>query len=161
QCPPEFVAVPMMIGLGAIIGRKVGVRPKERDDWTMPANLWGKVVAPPGRLKTPAHNEALAPVKALEAKARAAFKAAKAEYKVMRRQMEKDGSDAEGLEEPVQRRYITTNVTAEAMGEILKQNPNGVLNERDELMALLRFLDDPTQATARELYLQGWSGLTG
>jgi putative DNA primase/helicase len=47
------------------------------------------------------------------------------------------------------------------MGEILKQTPNRVHNERDELMSQKRFLDDPAQATARELYLQGWSGVTG
>jgi hypothetical protein len=159
QCPPEFVGVPVMVGLGSVIGRKVGVRPKERDDWTMPANLWGKVVAPPGRLKSPAHNEALTPVKALEAQAREDFKVAKAEYRALKNA--RGTGDTDDLEEPVQRRYITTNITAEAMGEILKQNPNGVLNVRDELMALLRYLDDPAQATARELYLQGWSGVTG
>ena len=89
------------------------------------------------------------------------FKVAKAAYKSAMKAAEAAGGDTDSLQEPVQRRYITGNITAEAMGEILKQNPNGVLNLRDELMALLRFLDDPAQGTARELYLQGWSGVTG
>ena len=31
QCPPDFVAVPAMVALGAVIGRKIGVRPQRRD----------------------------------------------------------------------------------------------------------------------------------
>jgi len=79
QCPPDFVATGIMAGLGSVIGRKVAVRPKEKDDWTVVPNQWNAIIAPPGFLKSPAQNEALAPVRALEAAAREEFKLAKAD----------------------------------------------------------------------------------
>jgi uncharacterized protein DUF3987 len=47
QCPPDFPAVGAMIALASIIGRKIGIRPKRKDEWTELANLWGFIVARP------------------------------------------------------------------------------------------------------------------
>jgi hypothetical protein len=33
QCPPDFVAVSQMAGLGSLIGRKVVIRPQAQNDW--------------------------------------------------------------------------------------------------------------------------------
>jgi hypothetical protein len=41
QCPPDFVAIPAVIALGSVIGRKVAVRPQRKTDWFEVANLWG------------------------------------------------------------------------------------------------------------------------
>ena len=41
QCPPDFPAVGAMIALAAVVGRKIGIRPKRRDDWLEVPNLWG------------------------------------------------------------------------------------------------------------------------
>jgi putative DNA primase/helicase len=43
----------------------------------------------------------------------------------------------------------------------LAENPNGLLVERDELSSLLVTLEDERSATARGLYLSGWSGNEG
>ena len=48
QCPPDFVAVPAMVALGAVIGRKIGIRPQRQTDWTEVANLWGCIIGRPG-----------------------------------------------------------------------------------------------------------------
>jgi hypothetical protein len=40
QCPPDFGAIPAMVALGAVIGRKTGVRPQRQTHWTTVANLW-------------------------------------------------------------------------------------------------------------------------
>jgi hypothetical protein len=47
------------------------------------------------------------------------------------------------------------------LGELLAENPTGLLVERDELSSLLVKLEDDTQATARGMYLSGWSGKEG
>jgi hypothetical protein len=62
QCPPDFVAVPTIVGLGSVIGRQLGIRPKRKDDWLVVPNLWGGVVGRPGLLKTPALQEAIRPL---------------------------------------------------------------------------------------------------
>ena len=58
-------------------------------------------------------------------------------------------------------RYIVSDKSYEALGEILADNPNGVLAHRDELVALLRTLDREDNAPARGFFLKAWSGTSG
>src|SRR5262249_10521275 len=67
--PLEYVAAPLLVELGGLIGRKLGIRPKRQDDWIVVPNLWGAIVGPPGFLKTPAVEAVLRPVKRLVADA--------------------------------------------------------------------------------------------
>lgn len=53
QCPGDFVAVGIMSGLGAVVGRKVGIRPQAKTDWTVTANQWGGGCRAPRRLEIP------------------------------------------------------------------------------------------------------------
>ncbi|MGH2625502.1 MAG: DUF3987 domain-containing protein, partial [Anaerolineales bacterium] len=73
QCPPDFVAVGVIVGTAAVLGRKVAIRPKRYDDWAVVANLWGLVVGPPGVMKSPALAEALRPLHRLVADAQAQY----------------------------------------------------------------------------------------
>jgi putative DNA primase/helicase len=65
------------------------------------------------------------------------------------------GADVSGdlvsddAEEPVLKRYIANDTSAESLGELLRQNPNGLLVFRDELVSLLRGLDREDNASAR------------
>ena len=69
QCPPDYVAVSAITALGSVIGRRAGIKPKERADWTEHANLWGCFVGSPGMLQSSAMMAALAPLYHLEAEA--------------------------------------------------------------------------------------------
>ena len=186
QCPPDFPAVAAMIGLAGVVGRKVGIRPKRQDDWLVVPNLWGGVVGRPGVMKTPALQEPLRPLKRLEVEAKkhfdqqarehdaaeivaearksAARDAAKkflkagdedAEEKAMEAAL---GAVTEEREAPVRKRYIVNDCSVEKLGEILNENPNGVLVFRDELVGLLRSLDKEGQESARAFYLEAWNG---
>jgi hypothetical protein len=70
NAPPDFAAAAAIVVAGALLGRKVGVRPKRNDDWTAIPNLWGGLVGPPASMKTPTLNQVLRPVKRLAAEAR-------------------------------------------------------------------------------------------
>ncbi len=70
QCPPDFPAVGAMVSLSSVVGRRIAIRPKARDSWTVVPNLWGGIVGRPGFLKTPALEESTSPVGRLAAKAR-------------------------------------------------------------------------------------------
>jgi putative DNA primase/helicase len=175
---PEFAAVSSMAALGSVIGRKLGIRLKQRDDWTEYANVWGALVGQPSTLKSPAMRNALSPFKALQEAANVRYQGELAEYenqseafKLRRTAKKKAASDALAKDpdaridlsgdepvRPVPRAYWTSDATAEKLGELLAENPTGLLVERDELSALLVKLEDETQATARGLYLSGWSG---
>ncbi len=56
QCPRDFLGATIMCALGIVIGRRVGVRPKEYDDWTEYANQWVCVIGRPSVMKSPVDN---------------------------------------------------------------------------------------------------------
>jgi hypothetical protein len=62
---------------------------------------------------------------------------------------------------PAERRHLTSDVTAEKLGEICAANPNGIMVHRDELLSLFAELDHPDKASARGFFMTGWSGLDG
>ncbi len=66
QCPPDFIAVTILVVLSSLIGAGCGVKPKKNDDWLVIPNLWGCIVAPPGKLKTPAVNSVMSSLDKLE-----------------------------------------------------------------------------------------------
>ncbi len=65
QIPLDYVAIPAIASMSSIIGRTIGLYPKQRDDWLCVPNLWGVVVGRPGVLKSPALAEALKPLRRL------------------------------------------------------------------------------------------------
>jgi hypothetical protein len=69
QCPPDYVAVTALTALGALIGRRTGIKPQQKTDWLEVPNIWGGFVGKPGMLKSPAMMEALKPLHHLEAQA--------------------------------------------------------------------------------------------
>jgi putative DNA primase/helicase len=182
QCAPDYVGVTIMAALGSVIGRKLGIRPQSRTDWTVTANQWALIVGRPGVLKSPAMEAALAPLKRLSAEAIAehkeemkGFEAKRLLFKLqqdsaaasVKAKLKKGMVSEETLldelqgdepELPALRRYIANDTTPAALGEIHRQNPNGLLVFRDEMVSLLKSLDREDNAEARGFYLTGWNG---
>ena len=178
QCPPDYVAIPAMVAMGSLIGRKVGVRPQAHTDWLEVANLWGCIVGRPGMLKSPAMVEALKPLNCLEVKARESNEGARKDYearrelyKIQKEEAQKEARKSRAAdhrdlmltepEEPAARRYIVNDATYEALGVILADNPIGTLAFRDELVSLLKTLDKEENAAARGFFLSAWNGTGG
>jgi hypothetical protein len=180
QAPADFIAVAAMVAAGSVVGRKIAVRPQRASDWTEVANVWGCVIGRPGVMKSPAIKQALAPIRRLDVLATAQNKAALAEFAakferfkiehgaraaIAKKQL-KDGGEADfdaleserPPERPPRRRYVVTDATYEKLGEILSENPDGVLAHRDELISLLKPLGREENAAARGFYLTAWNG---
>jgi putative DNA primase/helicase len=183
QCPPDYPAAGALVALGSLIGRKVGIRPKQHDDWLLVANLWGMVIGRPGLLKTPALDQVLLPLNRLSAEAFAKYKteaeahevaamldeqrkklAEKEIAKLLKGKLEAAAHEAAKnsrgkiAKPPVLRRYIINDATVEKLGELLSQNPNGLLLHRDELVGFLRSLDKEGHEDWRAFYLESWNG---
>jgi putative DNA primase/helicase len=60
--------------------------------------------------------------------------------------------------QPTERRYRTNDPTVEKLGELLRDNPNGMLLCRDEISGWLMNLEKPGREGDREFYLESWSG---
>lgn len=181
QVPLEFPAVPAIIAAGAVIGNRVKIQPKRHDDWTVVPNLWGAIIGRPGAMKSPAIEQALKPLRRLMAKAAQEYEDAKKIWAFDKEKREvmtaaikkkmldaaKKGQDierfredlmAEEASEPTERRYLVNDTTVEKYGELLNQNPRGLLIFRDELTGWFRSLDDYRRANDRAFYLEAWNG---
>jgi hypothetical protein len=181
QCPPDYVAVAAITSLGSVMGRRIGIKPQAKTDWVETANLWGAFIGRPGMLKSPAMGEALKPLHHLEAEAvmknEAALQAYAAELEAFKiRQQVKLSLEKDALKKdpknppdsgieigdepkmPPSIRYRTNNSSYESLGELLINNPSGILVERDELVTLLKHLDREEHSVARGFYLSSWSG---
>lgn len=181
HCPPDFVAVPLLVAAASLVARLVGIRPQRQTDWIERGNLWALIVGRPGIMKSPAMSQALAPLDRLEHRAAADFNARAAQRQAevtaaklradvaltaARAALKKDsGADVAALlaaeveaEAPTRRRYVVNDLTYEKLGEILAANPDGVLSVRDEMRGLLLSLAREDSAPARAFYLQAWSG---
>lgn len=153
-CPLEFVVIPALIALASLIGRKVAIRPKRCDDWQVTPNLWGAIIGSPSSFKTPAVKEALRPISRLVGQAHQQYLEAMRTY-----QEQKIISDTpQDLVEPVERRYIINDATVPALGQRLAENPNGLLQYRDELMGWLKSLEKENAEADRPFYLETWNG---
>ena len=184
QCPSDYPAITAMTALGAILGRKIGIKPQMKTDWIEIPNLWGAFIGPPGMLKSPAMNEALRPLHRLEAEAIRNHEIAQQAYAAgldafrlrkqvatalakeeLKRTLKGDNHTGridlqlgEQPQPPTPVRYRTNDTSYEALAELIVSNPWGLLVERDELVSLLRHLDRNDQAVARGFFLTGWSG---
>ena len=69
QCPLDYVGITATTASGAVIGRRIGIKPQIRTDWIEHPNVWGAFIGRPGMLKSPAMAEALKPIHRLEAEA--------------------------------------------------------------------------------------------
>ena len=181
---PDFIAAPLIVGAGSLIGRQICIRPKALDDWEVIPNLWGANVGPPSSLKTPAQSAALAPIARLGEEAHKRFsqnagqhaadrqvdKARTDHLKESLRKAVKEDNPAEiarirdelaaitEREEPTEERYSTSDATVEKLGELLRDNSRGLLNDRDELMGWLAALDRGGHEGDRAFFLESWDG---
>jgi putative DNA primase/helicase len=184
QCPVEFLAVGAVISLSAAVGRKIGIRPKRLDrQWRVVPNLWGGCVARPGTMKSPALKEMLGPLSTLDRESREDHELALEEYRLDKMVSEAEKVAAEKnlkkhagklsreelkermraalkdeAQEPILRRRIVHDSTVEKLGELMKDNPSGLLMYRDELPGLFASFEKSGREEDRSFYLDAWDG---
>jgi hypothetical protein len=189
-CAPDFVAAAAIVTLGAIIGARCAIKPKAKDDWLVVPNLWGGLVGLPSAKKSPAIGAALKPLDRLIAQAIEAYKAeleafeaGKTAFEARKEALEHrikaaakaKGGKAENLESvirelnehkrsapctPILRRYKTNDSTCERLGELLRENPFGLLVLRDELVGLLVSWEREGREGDRAFFLESWNGVS-
>jgi Protein of unknown function (DUF3987) len=150
-------------------------------------NLWGAVVGPPAAKKSPAIAAGSRPLDRLIAEAKKAHRidleafeyeklvhdakveALKGEIKVTAKAGSGERPEViagrlkelakQGPKEPTERRFKSNDTTIEKLGELLRDNPAGLLLQRDELVGLFASLERPGHEGARQFYLEGWNGI--
>lgn len=153
QSSTEMLMAPVIVILSGLIGRRLAIKPKQKDDWKVVPNLWGGIIAPPSAMKTPVMSEALRPVRRLEAQDKDKYFQ---ELKIYNDKCKADKNYAGP--EPIRRRRMTNDSTIEKLGEILNQNPNGMIVFRDELYGFLMNLEKSGRESDRQFYLESFNG---
>ncbi|WP_142415766.1 YfjI family protein [Bartonella massiliensis] len=187
QSSIDFVAISALCGLAAVIGNGVRIAPKQYANWEIVPNLWGAIVGQPSTMKTPTMEAALAPLYAFQEewhqewikqkkqqetkdilieldkreKKKQAYKALKDQDEehalaLLSQALEhKESDDDDTLNK---RRLIVNDVTVEKLGELLKENPRGLLLVRDELSGFLTNLERKEYQSDRSFYLTAFNG---
>ncbi|WP_273782977.1 DUF3987 domain-containing protein, partial [Bartonella sp. ML69XJBT] len=187
QSSLDFIAVPALCGLASLIGNGVRVAPKQYANWEIVPNLWGAIVGEPSTMKTPTMKAALLPLKDFQKqwyqewvkqkksqetkeilmeldkreKKKQAYKALKNQDKeqalaLLSQSLEDKETDNDDTLR--KRRLIVNDVTVEKLGELLKENPRGLLMVRDELSGFLSTLERKEYQTDRGFYLEAFNG---
>jgi hypothetical protein len=180
QSPPDFAAVAALCGLAALAGNKVRMKPKQFDDWAVVPNLWGAPIGAPSMMKTPAIRSALGPIFDLqdqlkkgweteqrdvdleaalsELEAKSAAKKAASALKAGDRDEAKRllaGASDNDADIPCPR-LIVNDASVEKLGELLNQNPRGLLLIRDELPGFLAKMESEEFQSDRAFYLEAF-----
>ncbi|WP_404298098.1 YfjI family protein [Halomonas sp.] len=183
QSAPEYCAVVALVGLAGVVGRKVLMRPKRYDDWTVTPNLWGALIGGPSSMKSPSLKAMSFPLDVIEKELRQEHEATLAQHAEdaeiveMERQAAKkrakqkaekgdrDGARSElakvaNLEEPSESppRLTVNDTSVEKLGELLNENSNGLIHKRDELSGWMSKMQQDEHASDRAFYLECFNG---
>ncbi len=185
QSPPDYAACALLVAMGAVVGNRIGIRPKQNDPWLVVPNLWGCIIGRPSQKKSPSAAFAEGFIRRIEDLDRKRIEpkisdakrdAIKAEFqkKEIERELrtavkdneceakQNDLANAllanESIELPTSRRIITTDSTMAKLVDLLNENPLGMALWRDELISWMRGLDREDQAGDRQNYLTLWNG---
>ncbi len=181
QVPLDYAANALIVCEAGVVGRRVGIQPKENDTgWVITPNLWGGIIAPPGFLKSPVIQAITRPLNQIQSEWRQEYDAALEAFSVASEEHElkrgawreqykasaKKGSPLPNRPEdppdkPKLRRLIVNDSTFEALHQTMSDNPVGVLVVRDELTGWWSQLDRPGREGERAFCLQAWNGDTG
>jgi hypothetical protein len=183
QSPPDFAAVTALCGLAAVLGNKVCIRPKQHDNWEVVPTQWGAIIGRPSAMKSPSLRAALRPVYALQDEMRELWEAQCAEAAVngtlasldakaaqrkagkLLTQGNREGArlalagatEPEGNEPPCPR-LVVNDASVEKLGELLNENENGLLLERDELTGFIARIESEEFQSERAFYLEAFNG---
>ena len=154
QVDPSMFAVPALVALAGAIGGTHIIEVKQ--GWNEPCILWAGVVSKSGSGKTPAQALAMRPLHEVDREMRdreqvnltihdQLLQEHKIESQVWEQQTKKamaeDGELPEqpgpSPEPPQRERTVIQDITSEALGELMRDNPRGLIVDIDELTGWL------------------------
>ncbi|MFS0779273.1 DUF3987 domain-containing protein [Neobacillus sp. 3P2-tot-E-2] len=150
SCPIDYIAVPFLSIVGTIIGNthvaeiKAGYKKK--------AILWTCSIGSSGYAKSPAKDVALKPLQKIQEQLHEEYEQAIEEYEL--------NSEEGKTSKPVVKRAFTSDATLEAVIELNKDNPRGILFESDELAGWLNGMNQYKggKGNDRQRWLKLWNG---
>jgi len=146
---PDFMGMGVLSAVASLIGNSYRIQIKQ--GWTERPLLWLAIVGYSGIRKTPSLSAAISPLQKMDKGLYAQFCQAWQDYK----QQINDGNTS--ITKPTPKQLLVTDATIEALIPILKNNPNGLLYFKDELMAWINDLTRYNRGSAEQQWLSIYS----
>ena len=156
-CDPAGLAVGALVVCAASIPEEVRIQPKRNDTrWLESARIWGGLIGGVSEMKSPMLCEVVAPVGKIDNEMSREYHSALAAWLRLPKKQRSE------TPKPKQLRARMMNTTVEAAQEILKDSPNGVLLDQDELSGWFGSMDKYSGARGaqadRAFWLQSYNG---
>ncbi len=145
QCPPDYIAIPLLTCMGGAIGRTRVLQVKE--GWEEPTAIWTVIVGRTGTTKSPAFELATEGLKEIE-------QGWLEDY--LKQSKEQRSEDAD---EPLLKRIIVSDTTVEALGPVMRDNPRGIILLIDEMSGWMDSMNQYKggKGSDYQFYLTAWS----
>lgn len=168
---PSMIAIPAIVACAAALHDGVTIQPKRHEtSWTESARLWCAIVGAPSVRKSPAIRRATKRLRKIDAdlaegnaKLAADYADQAEQYKDAKKEAKKSGGmSVPAPEKPPMERMIVEDITVEALSEVLKDNPRGVMCIQDELSGWFGSMDAYSGSKSgnkdRAAWLQAYNG---
>lgn len=167
---PGMVAIPALVACAAALHDNVQIKVKRHEDWRESARLWCAVVGEPSVKKSPSMSRATKRLRKIDidlsdenSRRQADFADQMEQFKDAKKEAKKIGGGfVKAPEAPKIERMVVEDATIEALSEVLKDNPRGVLCVQDELSGWFGMMDAYTGnkggSKDRAAWLQAYNG---
>lgn len=159
---PDAVVVMVLTILSSAIGNSVRISPKY--GWLEPPFLWSSIVGVSGSGKSPLQNKLVETINELQDKVLKVYLEELKQYEIkestyQKSQRGKGDSTVVKPEKPKLIHYYTTDITLEALADILKTSPRGLVILQDELAGLIKGLNQYKGGKGNDAqkYLELWN----
>lgn len=146
---PAMIAIPSLVACAAALHDGVQLQVKRYETgWRESARLWCAVVGNPSIKKSPSIAKAISRVRKINAdladdnkKVLAQHASELEAFKDAKKEAKKTGEHVTAPEQPQLHRLVVQDTTVEALSEVLKDNPRGILCLQDELSGWFGSMD--------------------
>jgi hypothetical protein len=156
RAPVDFVGTVMLVAAGAAIGQSVNLRVKRT--WLQAPLLYGILVAPPGKMKSPVISRVVAPLRDIDHRLRTESEEARKQWEEDKK-ADKDPDGPPADPEPPRLRLVVKDITREALAVLLADNPRGLLCDPDEASGWVAAFNEykAKGGADRQFWLSNWS----
>lgn len=156
---PAGLAMAALTVCATAISDTITLQVKKNDPtWKESARMWVALVGPPSRKKSPIFKAAMRPLRRIDSNLMSDYLAKMGQYEALTNEQRRTAP------RPKQKRLLISDATIEAAQEVMKDSPDGILSEQDELSGWFGSMDKFTSGKGsqadRAFYLKSYNGGT-
>lgn len=170
QTTPEAIMAPVLVSFSSLVGRKIGIYPKQYDDWLVVPNLWGALVSQSPNIADAVISEGMRPISRLDEQAPCIAQRRHSDEQCFCNEVAiNSGRYGAGVAGRASRekgkrystyhqRYKSNDNDPESIAQLLTEGQNGLLVVDDDLCGFLQRISKEKYRRERRFYTESWTG---